>query len=691
MEKRAPVMFMLRNINRNRFNVPLASVIALLAGNVFGAAADPLPGGSTVVSASDAEAPTLAALRLEQLMQIPVVTSASRFVQPITEAPSAAVFVTAQDIKDYGWRTLAQALASLPGLYVNNDRNYSYLGARGFLRPGDYDSRFLLMIDGYRTNDAVYDAASIGTESLIDIDLVERIEYIPGPGSAMYGSNAFFGVINVITKNGSSINGAQTAVGIGSYGEKKARATYGWHGQNGADVVLSATAYDRNGQSLFYPEFNTPTQNSGVARHLDYDRAQDLFAKFSYGGFTLSAAHSNRTKGVPTGAFGAVFNMPDSTDDAQSYVNAVFVHTLVQGVDWSTQAFWGRSDYTGIGIYANPNTTTNVDGSTGIWYGGDTHLTVSALTHQKVVVGVDFQRDARRDQYNYNLNPYTSLLSDQRSSNRMGAYLEDEIQLSTRLVLNAGLRYDVDTTTSGSLNPRVALIYKLTRSDTAKLIYGTAFRAPNAYELYYAVPGSGGQIANPGLKPEHISTIEAVFEHAFSGSDRMTLSVFRYAIKDLISLETDPVSNMSVYQNVDRARATGAELATENVFFERVSVRASYSWQLAQDASNNTTLQNSPRHLFKLNAVAPLFDNLGRLGTEVQCSASRLAIVQRVGGFCLTNFTLSSVRLVPKATISLSVYNAFDKRYAEPAGSEFTQAAIEQQSRTIYAKMVYGF
>ncbi|MBK3822697.1 TonB-dependent receptor plug domain-containing protein [Paraburkholderia aspalathi] len=680
-----------RPVIKIRIAAFLPSLFTLVAAACPVVWASEPPGPKSAPLSADSDSAALSSLSLEQLMEVPVVITASRFEQPISDAPSAVVVLTAQDIKDFGWRTLADALASLPGLYVSNDRNYSYLGARGFLRPGDYDSRFLLMIDGYRTNDAVYDEATIGTEGLVDMDLVERIEYVPGPGSAVYGSNAFFGVVNVITKKGSAINGAETAVAAGSYGEKKARATYGWHGENGADIVLSATSYIRNGQDLYYPEFNTPDQNGGVAHGLDYDRAQSFFAKATYGEFTVSAAHSNRTKGVPTASFGAVFNTPNSTNDAQSFINGVFAHEINSGLAVAVQAYWGRYDYTGVGIYPGDPPRTNVDGDRALWYGGDAHVTVTSLAKNRIVAGLDFQRDARRDQYNYDLNPYTSELDDKRSSNRAGAYVEDEIQLPANFALNAGLRYDWDSVASGNVNPRLALIYKLTAQDTAKLIYGTAYRAPNAFELYYAVPGNGGQLPNPNLKPEHITTTEFIFEHAFSHSGSATLSLFQYSVRNLISLETDPASGLLIYQNVDRAKATGLELAAERSFGEGFRIRASYSWQLAKDGRTDAPLQNSPRHLVKLNAVAPLFHNAARFGTEMQCVSSRLAEDSTAGGYCLANFTVSSSHLIPRATVSLSIYNAFNKRYADPAGPAFVQETIEQQSRTFYAKLIYGF
>ena len=651
-----------------------------------------LPASEAADIAPDADADTLATLPLEKLMSVQVVTSASKFTQSVSDAPSAVVVLSAADIRDFGWRTLSDALASLPGLYVSYDRNYAYVGARGFLRPGDYDSRFLLLIDGVRTNDSVYGQAVIGTEALVDMDLVERIEYVPGPGSAVYGSNALFGVINVITKKGSAIDGAQTAVAVGSFGEKRARATYGWHGQNGADLVLSASSYVRNGQDLYFPDFDTPDQNHGIARNLDYDRAQRLFAKAAYGDFSFSAAYVNRTKGVPTGSFGAVFNAPNSTNDSQGFINGTFSRQLTAGLAVSAQAYWGRADYRGLGTYPYDTGTAvaSVDGDHALWYGADTHATITSLPRQKIVVGADFRRDAHRDQYNYIVEPYSSQLNDKRSSNQTGAYVEDEIRLPANFTLSAGLRYDWDSVTAGNLNPRLALIYKITARDTAKLIYGTAYRAPNAYELYYNVPGEGGQEANPKLKPEHISTREIVLEHLFESSGRVTLSLFQYAVRDLISQTVDPDNGLLVFQNIDRADVKGAELAVERDFFGGVRVRASYSWQLARDGQS-AVLANSPRHLAKMNLLVPLFHHAARLGTEVQCASARSTGASTTGGFCIANLTLGSSRLISHAEVSLSVYNAFNKRYADPAGPAFVQQTIEQQSRTVYAKMVYGF
>jgi outer membrane cobalamin receptor len=638
----------------------------------------------------DSGSDELAGLPLEQLLELQVVTSASRFAQAIAEAPSAVVVLTAQDIRDHGWRTLSDALASLPGLYATNDRNYAYLGARGFLRPGDYDSRFLLLIDGMRTNDAVYDQALVGTDGILDMDLVQRIEYVPGPGSAVYGANALFGVINIITRTGSGKAGTQVAASAASFGEKRARVTHGWHGQNGADLLLSATVYTRRGQDLYFPEFDTPDQNHGVARGLDYDRSRNLYAKGSYAGWTVSAAYVSRTKGVPTASFGAVFDMPNYTRDTQSFVRAGYGADLAPGLAVAAQAYWGRADYFGVGSYPDSAgmPLASGDGDHAAWYGAGAQLTWSGLPSQKIVAGLDLQRNRRRDQFNYEF-PYTLLLDDHRADTRAGLFIEDEVRLAPGWILNAGLRYDRDGATGSNTNPRVALIWHAGPHDTAKLIYGTAYRAPNAYELYYAFPGEGGQLPNPGLQAEHIATRELIVEHRYGDPGFARLSLFRYSTRDLIAQQTLD-SGMLQFLNMDHVTASGAELYFERQVGNGLRLRASHSWARVRDSAGATPV-DSPQRLFKLNAAMPVLGYRARLAGEWHCMSARRTENAMVGGYCVANATLGSIRLAPHADLSFSVYNLFDKRYADPGGPAFRQEALLRQSRTLAVKLVGGF
>jgi outer membrane receptor for ferrienterochelin and colicin len=161
----------------------------------------------------------LVELPLEQLLEVTVI-SASKFEQPSRDAPSAVQVISREEIRRYGWRTLTEALNTLPGLYASNDKAYDFLGARGFQITGDYNTRFLLLLDGQRNNDNIYHSAMTGTEAWLDMSAIERIEYIPGPGSALYGSSAMFGVINVITRQGEASGLREAGLRLSDQGNK---------------------------------------------------------------------------------------------------------------------------------------------------------------------------------------------------------------------------------------------------------------------------------------------------------------------------------------------------------------------------------------------------------------------------------------------------------------------------------------
>ncbi len=176
--------------------------------------------------AAEAQQP-LPELSLEELMGLDAgrVFGASERLQPVTEAPASVSFITAEEIARYGYRTLADILRGVRGMYVTDDRNFSYLGTRGFGNPGDYNSRILLLVNGHRVNDNVFGQAEIGAEFGIDAALFERVEIIRGPASSLYGDSAFFAVVNVITKSGASLDGVSLAVEAGTFGTRLTRVS----------------------------------------------------------------------------------------------------------------------------------------------------------------------------------------------------------------------------------------------------------------------------------------------------------------------------------------------------------------------------------------------------------------------------------------------------------------------------------
>ena len=137
---------------------------------------------------------------IEQLMntEVTTVTGASKYQQELTDAPASVSIVTSDDIRKMGFRNLAEILNGLRGFYITYIRSFHNIGVRGFSPLGDFNTRVLLLVDGHRLNDGLYEAAPMGSDFPIDIDLIDRIEVIRGPGSSLYGTNAFLAVVNVV-------------------------------------------------------------------------------------------------------------------------------------------------------------------------------------------------------------------------------------------------------------------------------------------------------------------------------------------------------------------------------------------------------------------------------------------------------------------------------------------------------------
>lgn len=648
-----------------------------------------------IVRAEPKPSSDLTEFSLEQLINLDVY-SASKFSQKVSDAPSAVTVVTSADIKAYGYRKLIDILKSIRGIYSRYDRNYDFIGVRGFGRPGDYNSRFLLLVDGYRINDAVYDTATVGTEFLLDVDLIERVEFVPGPGSSIYGSNAFFGVVNVITRQPKAINGLESSIEVSSYGTNKSRFTYGKRLDNGIGLVLSGSFYDSKGQSLYFSEFDTPENNNGVTRHSDYDHYAQTFAKFSYESFTLTTAFSERKKGIPTGAYGTIFNDPNSYSvDTQAFADLTYNRNYREHLNVMARVYYGYYPYDGNYPYVDSNTgnvVTNKDASRPVWWGGELKIVDTKFDRHKLVYGAEYRQNKRQDQFNYDVDPHMVYTDDRRSSTVYGVYLQDEYTLRKDWIINAGLRFDDYGMSSTITNPRLGLIYKPDTASAIKFLYGTAFRAPNAYELYRADAGEAK--ANPDLKPERIKTYEMILERYYGNRLRLMAGLFYYKTRDLINLTVDPVDNLAVFKNLEAVSARGAEFEIEQKWNGGARVRASLTLQKTTDSDSGQTLSNSPKALAKFNGSTPLFDTGIQSGLEVQYTSSRKTTFGTAGGYSIANLTLLGTRLPKGLEISATAYNLFDKKYADPAGDDLAAIgldAINQDGRSYRFQLTYHF
>jgi len=627
-------------------------------------------------------------LPLEQLLTLDVY-SASKFSQKASEAPSTVSVITAADIRAFGWRTLADVLRSMRGLYVNYDRSYSYLGARGFQRPGDYNSRFLLQIDGNRINDVVYDQAPLGGEFPLDLDLIERIEYVPGPGSSIYGANAFFGVINIITRRPQELEGSRASISGGQAGARQGSASYAWRDGEGHELLLAASRSKTDGADLAYAEFASPDNPRGIAHGLDYESGHRLYAKAVSGAWTLSAIHAERIKGMPAGSFDQIFDDPSSrTIDTQNYLDLAYRQALAAQTELSARLYWGS--YDSLGDYPTDETVrvVNRDISTGRWWGAEAKLVTTLANGHKLLAGAEYQDDYSLRQLNFDLAPYTQYLDENHRAGVLGLYVQDEVPLSSQMLLNAGLRYDHRQQLGGVLNPRLALIDDLGGGTTLKAMYGSAYRAPNNYELYYYFTGPGGQLANPGLARERIRSTELALIQQWGQQRRLTLSLYQNNVSSLISQVTDDASGLPIFRNASSPSARGIEAEYEQNWSNGTRLRTSISWQhVSQDDGS----VNSPAALAKLNLALPLH-GAWNAGIEAQYVGPRDTIAGgHSGGFWLANLNLYSVHLSRHADLALAATNLFDRYYADPASSAFVQPALGQDGRRLRVKLDLAF
>lgn len=295
----------------------------------------------------------LADLSLAELLQVKVDTvyAASKFVQEVGQAPASVSIVTAAEIRAHGYRTLAEVLRSVRGFFVTNDRNYSYLGVRGFSRPGDYNSRVLVLVNGHRLNDTIYESALLGTEAPLDAALFDRVEVVRGPSSSLYGTSAFFAVVNVITRPGRSLAGVEVEGDVGSRELRSGRLTAGGQAR-GLEGLVSVSAMDAAGnRRLYYPEYVSP-ESDGIARNADADRSVSVFGTLTGHGAQLQGGFGSRRKVVPTGAFDTIFNdARTATEDARGFLNLQLTRAIQTRTTLRVSASFDTYAYDGTYAY----------------------------------------------------------------------------------------------------------------------------------------------------------------------------------------------------------------------------------------------------------------------------------------------------------------------------------------------------
>ena len=650
--------------------------------------------GLSLINSVHGYAADMSQLSLEGLMQQEV-TGASKYAQKATDAPADVTVVTAEEVRRYGWRTLADALRSVRSFYLTNDRTYQYIGLRGFSPPGDMNNRILFMIDGERVNDSFYDSVMMGETIPLDIDLVERIEIVRGPGSAIYGGNAMFGVINVITRSGRDLDGTELATGAASHQTYDGRASAG-RAVGDVEWLLSASKGNSGGGSY---QFNDIAPGAWTSPRTDAENWQRLFGKLSVSDWHASLAYSTRQKYVPTGSYGTIFNDPNHhEDDTFLLADISKLHRINDKQELYIHAYSGQYRY--LGQYPTDNTNATLpsglpDGRpyvlgdvnvTGNWQGTEARWTSSAWSGQHWVTGLEYTKS--QNYYDYTENPYLAATawSVQGATERLGVYTQDEITLTDKNNLTIGIRHDQSTGFESRWSPRLAFVRQADSATTYKILYGTAFRNPDFFDNL-------DTRTNNVLASEQIQTLEGVWQHRYGANMTLIADIFENHVTNLIQQDA-----LGFTVNSPLLTARGAELEWEARFKNDARTRLSYSLQTTSQIG--MTPDNSPVQMFKANISLPLIPSW-TAGLEEQAMSSRKSAsgAGSVGSCAISNLSLGYRSPNGDWVLSGSVYNLFNRIYLDPVQVDasiqnyygITRSTLAQDGRLFRLKLETHF
>jgi outer membrane receptor for ferrienterochelin and colicins len=666
----------------------LATVIALAmqAGLAsHGAAQDALPKAG--VESGSRDSPSSDELLFTKL---PVVEAATLHAQTLEEAPASVTIVTAADIRKFGYHTLREALASVRGFYFTNDRLYDYSGVRGLAIPGDYNSRFLVMLNGHPLTENIYNSNNFfGQDFGLDMDLVERIEIIRGPSSALYGSNGMLANINVVTKSPVDVPKFRASVEAGSFGERKAQLSSSLDLGHGANLLLSTSVFNYGGRSLYYPEYDTPENDNGMAHRVEAQKGYHTFANLVWGRWNFTGYFNSCEKLVPVGGGGSIFDSHGARErDSRNFAGVNYTRELGSSsklhwrMHYDQYRYDDRWDYPIEGDLVEDNRTW----AWGDWLSSQMDVSVPVAKAGTLTMGVQGTLEFRSRQLNADVSPEPGVILDINTPDRMGAiFAQQEWNLGRDWTAYFGLRFDHSKNFGNFASPRLALVYHPSGPTSYKLVYGRPFRNPSSFERYY--DDGLSYAANPLLARETAQAFEVSVERKLHESLRALVNAYYYQLSGVIQGQWISDELMQ-YWNSGARRSTGIEFEVWGKPVWWLEAGGSFVLQRASDADFGHSLPNAPRRLGKAQAAVPLLRNKVYLSAAFQYLSPRTT----VGGAWvrpveLADITLSTIRLFRGYDVVVGLRNALNWQYDQPV--DLSVDRIRANGRTFFVKLIW--
>ena len=643
-------------------------------------------------------------VRLRSLQEV---TAASRAAESVEDAPASVSLISQEEIRAFGYQTLYEALGGVRGVYQTNDLTYQYLGFRGFGRLGDYGNRVLVTLDGHTMNDDQLGSSYVGTDLMADLMDVERLEVVRGPGSTLYGTNAFFGVVNVVTRDADTMN--RPHVSVGADGDRTARLRLGAGGEATDDVGAWASLSGTwsQGRDYYFAEFDNDELGDGISEDADGSLSGTLQLKGWAQDWSLQGYLNTRAKAIPNGAFETVLGDPDArSSDTRGFLEARYEPSIGDNIQIYSRVWLDRYVFEGTYPYDDPSIGTVVDAWDGAWFGAEPRVVATVLPWLQFTAGAEAR---------------VHYLAHISSEDVAGLYLDEDVPYQVMsgyavadftagrwFSANLGGRVDYFqglSTEEGasdlSVNPRAAFIVKPNQNNIVKLLAGRAFRAPSPYEIWYNDEGYY-QIASDRLRPELIYTGELEYTHRFSDVTSLVGTAFYNQIEDLIDTFEVPGAGVEgndviQYQNEeDGVQTIGQEFEVRRDWREGWMVSLSQSFQYTRAAGfgeDGWELTNSPMNLVAVKGAAPLVSGSMTLATRLRFETGRLMTDEESYTDPALLWDIIITGRVPTSSLEygFGVRNALDWKVDHPGNWDHLQLALEQPGRNLWAQLTYNF
>ena len=677
--------------------------------------------GQAIAEVDLGDVEDIESLALSDLLEQPV-TSASHYAQKPGGSPIVVSTVDADLIRLLGYRTLGDALRGTRGVYTTNDRNYSYLGVRGFSFPGDYNTRFALSIDNHRINDPIYGQGNTGAELGLPMIAVDRIELIRGGAWSVHGESALLGAIQVVTASGATRPGihvtSTTRASAETFHDPAGRGTVESRGEDvsasygmvrgGYDLfVAGAYSYDPGMSAIYMPELavtdepcvgfdKRPRPCDGVVRGADGEEVGSTYVALKRRGLTLRGFAATRTKRAPTAAFDALIGDAIDTTDTRLFGDLEYAGSGNRG-DLVLRLTGDYYAYRGLYPYAyfeqtaavsRPLRAVNIDGAESTWWGAEARGRLRRerygrhLTDLEVGAGTE-ARTATGRQYNHDQGSEVTFDRTDHAD-RAAIFGHASARAFDHLVGFAAVRGDYYPGSVGFVvNPQIGAVLDGGDHGRIRASLSRGHRSPNLYERYYSAGVDGGGI--PDLDAEKSETRELSVERYLGSHLRVLAVAYQQDVSDLITLSSGN-DGIARFENIGGVRSRGIEGEIEGRW-DQYRLRGSYSHSHTETLDGQTP-SNSPRSLANLTLIAPFAGGRGIAGVESWFVGSRLAFDQtRLPPLFMTNVAVTFPQIVDRLDLTLGVTNLFDQRGGDPASEEHRQSVIPHDPRIVWARL----